>query len=76
MFDLISSGKKKFEVRVEDDCKFGEEDTLILKEHDEKRELTGREVRKKISFILRTKDCDWWKKEDIDKFGFTVMSLE
>jgi hypothetical protein len=76
MFDLIDSRKKKFEVRIEDDCKFNEGDILILKEYDDNGNLTGRELRKKITFILRTKECDFWKKEDIDKYGFTVLSLE
>jgi hypothetical protein len=76
MFDLIESGKKRFEVRIEDDCKFNEGDILVLKEHDGDRELTGREMRKKISFILRTKDCDWWDQNKIEEHGFTVLSLE
>lgn len=76
MFDLISSGKKKFEVRIEDNCKFEEGDILILKEHDDNRNLTGRELKKKISFILRTKDCDFWNKEYIEKYGFAILSLE
>jgi ASC-1-like (ASCH) protein len=76
MFDLIDSGKKKFEVRIEDDCKFNEGDVLVLKEHDEKKELTGREMRKIISFVLRTKECGWWDRNKIDEYGFTVLGLE
>lgn len=76
LFELIRSGKKKFEVRIEDDCHFNEGDILILKEKDESGNFTGRSLRKKISFILRTKECPWWKKEDITKYGFTILSLE
>ena len=76
LFELILSGKKKFEVRIEDDCKFKEGDILVLKEKDTFGNLTGRQLKKKISFILRTKDCNWWKKKDIDTYGFTVLSLE
>lgn len=76
MFELISSGKKKFEVRIEDDCKFNEGDILILKEHDSYGNLTGRELRKNIKFILRTKECGFWKKQDVEKLGFCVMSLD
>ena len=75
MFEAISSGRKKFEVRIEDDCKFNEGDILILKEHDKNRNFTGRELKKKITFILRTKECSWYKEEDINKFGFTVLNL-
>lgn len=76
MFELILSGEKRFEVRVEDDCKFNKGDVLSLKEVDENGKFTKREIKKEISFILRTKECDFWKKEDIDKFGFCVMSLK
>ncbi len=76
MFEAITSNKKRFEVRIEDDCEFNKGDILILKEVDENKNLTGRELRKEITFILRTKNCDFWKKEDIDKYGFCVMSLE
>lgn len=76
MFEAIDSGKKKFEVRIEDDCKFNEGDILVLKEIDNNQKLTGRELEKKITFVLRTKDCNFYKKENVDKFGFTVMSLE
>lgn len=75
-FEAIVNGEKTFEVRIEDDCHFEEGDVLILKEIDENREFTGREIRKKIGFIFRTKDgADYWDKEDIDKYGFTVLSL-
>ncbi len=76
LFELISSGKKKFEVRIEDDCRFNEGDVLVLKEKDDSGKLTGRQLKKRISFVLRTKECNWWKKEDIDAHGFTVLSLE
>ncbi|MCU0642195.1 MAG: DUF3850 domain-containing protein [archaeon] len=74
-FDDILSGKKKFEVRLNDfECKPG--DILILVEVDENRKLTGRKIEKKISYVLKTKDCKFWKKEDVDKLGFLVVSFE
>ena len=75
MFEQIESRNKTFEVRIEDDCKFNEGDILVLKEFVDGN-ATGREIRKKIGFVLRTKECDYWKKEDIDKFGFAVISLK
>jgi len=76
-FDKILSGDKTFEVRIEDDCNFNEGDVLILKEINEDREFTGREIRKKIGTIFRTKDGgNYWKGEDVDKYGFTVLSLK
>ena len=75
MFDAINSGKKKFEVRIEDDCKFNEGDILILREF-ENNKFTGRELRKEITFILGTKECAFLNEDDINKHGFTILSLK
>jgi ASC-1-like (ASCH) protein len=75
MFEAIASGKKNFEVRIEDDCNFSNGDILILKEHDNKGNLTGRRLKKEINFIFRTRECNFWSKEDINKYGFTILSL-
>jgi ASC-1-like (ASCH) protein len=76
-FEAIVKGEKTFEVRIEDDCHFEEGDILILKEIDDKGEFTGREIKKKIGTIFRTKEGrEYWKEEDIDKYGFTVLSLK
>lgn len=75
-FDLVKLKKKKFELRLADfECKEG--DILLLKEWDPKtKEYTGRELKKKISFIIKTKDCKFWKKEDIDTYGFQIIQLD
>jgi ASC-1-like (ASCH) protein len=75
-FQLIKSGKKKFDVRLADwECKKG--DTLILKEWDsKKKEYTKREIRKKVGFVLKTKDLNFFSNSDIEKYGFQVISLE
>ena len=75
LFESILIGKKKFDMRIaEEDYREG--DILILKEIDKNRNFTGREISKKIGFVLKTKDCDFYKKEDIDKFGFVVLGFE
>lgn len=75
MFEGVLSGKKKFDLRLADiDAKEG--DILVLKEIDEKRNFTGREIRKKIGFLLRTKDLRYWTKEDVEKYGYVVLGLE
>lgn len=76
MFEKISSGEKTFEIRIEDDCRFKEGDVLVLKEVDDNHKFTGRELRRKIGFILRTKKCKYWDKDKINKFGYTVLSLK
>lgn len=75
-FNNILEGKKKFELRLAD-FEIREGNTLILEEWDPvTKEYTGRKIEKKISFVLHTKDIKFWNKEDIDKLGFVVMSLD
>lgn len=75
-FEDILSGKKKFEVRVEDDCKFEEGDILILKEIDNNKNFTGREILKKISVISRTKNITYWDEDNVNKYGFTILGFD
>ena len=74
-FNAILSGKKKFEIRMEDDCKFEEGDKLILKEIDNNKNFTGREIVKEIKFISRTKKIDYWDENKISKYGFTILGF-
>ncbi|MBU0977504.1 MAG: DUF3850 domain-containing protein [Nanoarchaeota archaeon] len=75
-FQAILKGKKKFDLRL-DDFKAKEGDILVFKEFDPKTEsYTGREVEKTISYILKTKNIKFWSKEEIDKFGLQVFSLD
>jgi len=79
MFEEVKSGKKNFDVRLDEpelkDLKEG--DYIVLEEWDEKKgSYTGRSIRKKISYVLRTKNLKFWKKEDIDKNGFFIMGLK
>lgn len=56
-------------------------DELILKEWDPKtKQYTGRELTKIISFVLKTKDCKFWKidsglrRNDTDRFWTRLAS--
>ncbi|NYZ78274.1 DUF3850 domain-containing protein [Candidatus Micrarchaeota archaeon] len=75
LFQKIVEGEKNFDVRLADfKCKRG--DTLILKEWNQKtREYTGRVLRKKVTFVLRTKDLKFWSVKDIKKYGLQVISF-
>ncbi len=76
-FDAIMSGDKKFELRLADwDCKKG--DILVLKEWSpETKKYTGREVEKEVKLVTKTKGADkFWTKEEIDKYGFQVISFD
>lgn len=75
-FSKVLDGSKKFELRLADfDCQPG--DTLVLKEWDPAtKNYTGRSVKKKASFIFKTKDAVFFSQEDIEKYGFQIISLE
>jgi len=74
-FDEVLNGTKTFDVRVADfDCQPG--DVLILEEIDnETRKSTGREIRKRVGYVLKTKDVTFYDPTDIAKHGYQVMSL-
>ena len=76
MFNAIKSGKKRFDVRLaEFRCK--PSDTLVLREWNPKtKKYTGRVLRKKVSYVLRTKDLNFWSKKDISKYGLQILSLK
>lgn len=76
MFQLVLDGKKKFDARIAD-FEINEGDMLVLREWDPKtREYTGRELEKKVGYILKTKEVDFWSKEEIEKYGIQIISLD
>ena len=74
MFEAILSGKKKFDIRL-GNIKVDEGDVLILKESEKDGKETGREIEKKIGFVLNTKDLTWWTEEEKNKNGFVIMGF-
>ena len=85
-FELIISGQKTFEYQVADfDCEPG--DILVLEEYEyvnddsdkENRRPTGRVLRKKVSYVARTKDFEWTNRPDVKvalkKYGAQIISL-
>ena len=74
-FAAIFSGAKTFDCRLADfDCRAG--DILILDEIDDSRNPTGRSIRKKVGFVGKTRDfAKWHKAEDIEKYGYQIISL-
>ena len=75
-FEKILSGEKTFELRLANwDCHKG--DILVLKEWDPAtKEYTGRVIEKEVGYIVKTKDLDFFTKEEIDRYGFQVISLK
>jgi ribosomal protein S17 len=74
-FQKILDGKKNFDLRLADfEAKEG--DVFVLKEFNpETKQYTGREIEKKINFVLKSKEQKFWKKEDVEKFGFQVIGF-
>lgn len=66
----ILSGKKRFELRKEDDCRYYTNDILILKEITVNGEYTGRIAICKITFLLR--DYDGLEKDYV-VFGINII---
>jgi hypothetical protein len=76
LFEEVLSGNKKFDLRLADfDCNKG--DFIILREWDPKTSrYTGRKIEKKVTFVFKTKDLDFWPKKKIEKHGFQILSLD
>lgn len=76
LFQKILEGEKTFDLRLADwECKEG--DILVLKEWDpETKKYTGRVIEKEITFVLKTKDLAFFPKEDVEKYGYQIMSFK
>jgi len=75
-FQKIIDGKKQYELRLADwECNKG--DVLILQEwNPETKEYTGRTIEKKVTFVGKTKDISFWKKEDVEKYGYLIIEFD
>lgn len=75
-FDAVGSGEKTFELRLADFmCDPG--DTLVLREWDpDTKKYTGRSIEKEVTYVVKTKDQKFWSDEDVQKYGFQVLSLK
>jgi XTP/dITP diphosphohydrolase len=75
-FDQIISGEKAFELRLADwECGIG--DTLLLREWSpETKDYTGRETEKTVTYVLKTKDLQLFSKEEVEKYGYQIISIK
>lgn len=74
-FQKILEGDKTFELRLADfECNVG--DILVLKEwNQDTKNYTGRILEKKVTYVLKTKDIKFWPKEEVEKYGFQIISF-
>lgn len=75
-FEKIISGQKKFDLRLAD-FEVNEGDTLVLEEWDQnKKEYTGRGVEVLATYILKTKDLNFWPPKEVEKHGFQIIQFD
>ena len=74
-FAQLESGEKTFELRLADfECRQG--DTLVLREwNPATKQYSGKSLERKVGSVLKMKDVKFFTKEDVEKFGFQVISL-
>lgn len=74
-FKAIKKGEKKFELRLAD-FKAKKGDVLILKEWNPRtKSYTGKEIKKKIKFVVKTKGQKFWSKKEVEKYGLQVIGF-
>ncbi|QQR79159.1 MAG: DUF3850 domain-containing protein [Candidatus Moraniibacteriota bacterium] len=78
-FDRLASGKKKYELRL-NDFEIAEGDTLRLREWDkDTKTYTGRTIEKHVTEVSRFKLEDIYasnSKEEVDRLGVQIISIE
>jgi len=75
-FEAVLSGKKKFDMRV-NDFKISKGDILVLQEFDpNKKEYSGREIRKEAIRVDKFNLNSFSQKEEIEKKGLQIISFE
>jgi len=76
-FDDVYSGKKKFELRLNDED-ISEGDTLVLKEwNPATKTYTGRVIEKKVTYALVFNPSQsFWPEAEIKEKGLRILSLE
>lgn len=76
-FDAVVSGKKKYELRL-NDFDINEGDILVLEEWNPKtQKYTGRKIEKKVTYVGKFKiDELFWTEEEIKEKGILIISLE
>ncbi|MFA5003870.1 MAG: DUF3850 domain-containing protein [Candidatus Saccharimonadales bacterium] len=74
-YEKILSGEKTYDIRLADwDIQPG--DVFVFKEWDpDTKAYTGRKMQRSVGYVGKTKNWEVWPKEDIEKYGYQVISL-
>lgn len=75
IFNLMKSGKKKFDLRVAD-FKIKAGDTLVLEEYDpKKKKYTGKKLMKKVKYVMKFSLNDFGQRKAVEKKGLYIIQL-
>ena len=74
-YEKVLSGDKTYDIRLADwDVVQG--DVIIFQEWDPSTEqYTGREMTRQVGYVGKTKDWEVWPKEEIEEYGYQIISL-
>lgn len=75
-FEKILTGDKNFEIRLGDSQYSAGDELTLLEKNPDDGSLTGRSVKKVISYTRNTKDIKHWAEEDIQKYGLTIIAFK
>lgn len=74
-YELVRTGQKTYDLRLAD-WNIEPGDKIVFQEWDPgTKEYTGRSMEKTVGYVGKTKSWEVWPKEDIEKYGFQVISL-
>ena len=74
-YEKVLSGDKTYDIRLAD-WSIEQGDTIVFQEwNPDTKEYTGREMRKNVGYVGKTKDWQAWPIEDIEKYGYQIISL-
>ena len=75
-YEAVLSGVKTYDLRLAD-WTVEPGDTIVFREwNPDTEQYTGRELERKVGYVGKTKDWEVWSKEDIEKYGFQIISLK
>ncbi len=75
-YEKVLSGEKTYDIRLAD-WEIAPGDTIVFREYDPTtKTYTGRVMEKQVGYVGKTKDWEVWPKEDIEKYGYQVISLK
>jgi len=74
-YQKVLLGEKTYDLRLAD-WKVEPGDTILFREWDPAtKDYTGRTMEKQVGYVGKTKDWEVWPREDIEQYGYQIISL-